>query len=89
MYMPTTFPSSIHDPIEERRLTVGRPASRMEIAQRVLRVERDEHLSGQAPVEETPVQFTHRAEPDTMARLRQGISRALNAAADRIAPEAA
>jgi len=89
MYMPTTLMSPSLDPIEERRLGANRPASRMEIARRVLRNQREEFLSGAAPVEEAPVRFAHRPAPDRVTRIRHGISRALNAAADRIAPEAA
>lgn len=89
MFMPTTMLYPTVDPIEERRITRRRPASRLEIARRVLRAERSEMLSSQAPVAEPPAPATRGDESDSIARVRLGISRALNAAADRIAPEAA
>lgn len=87
MYMPTTFIYPDLDPIESRRLTEHRPASRMEIARRVLRAQRDEVITGQVAAEEAPARFARQATP--VRRVRLGISRALSAAADRIAPEAA
>ncbi|HWV36231.1 MAG TPA: hypothetical protein VNZ55_11410 [Thermomicrobiales bacterium] len=89
MYMPTDLLYPSLDPIEERRLQSNRPASRAEIARRVLHSQHDALIAAQSPAEEAPARFAHRSAPDSMTRVRRGISRALIAAADRIGPEAA
>lgn len=100
MFLPSNaFVSSI-DPNELDRIKSGRPASRSEILGRHLREHR---VDNQAVIADQPFSTTaarskhrdsaHRARPQVtpnpMAKVRQGISRVLITAGERIDPEAA
>lgn len=92
MFIPTNFPSTAYDPIEQDRVESGRPASRVEVIQRHQRASRHETI---ASVMDAP-QASDRQDsprfqmvPDAIDGIRRSLSRALVNVGQRIGPEAA
>jgi|GEM_PF-3301318 len=94
MFGPYTPGLSTLDPVEQRRLRSGRPASRAEILGRHAREFRLDaaraHYEAEAPVSpDRSYITTNDSSLPGLVRIRHTISRMLMSAAQRIEPEAA